>query len=76
PASSKLKAILDILSDKDQLWSPYGIRSLSKSNVYYGKGENYWRGPIWINMNYLSLGSLHKVHFLSHSPITACQLSG
>jgi mannosyl-oligosaccharide glucosidase len=61
PASPKLKAILNILSDKDKVWSPYGIRSLSKSDSYYGTGENYWRGPIWMNMNYLILSSLYKV---------------
>lgn len=41
----------------------FGIRSLSVSDPLYGVGENYWRGPIWINMNYLVLGALH--HYAS-----------
>lgn len=45
----------------DHLWSPYGIRSLSATHPLFGQGENYWRGPIWVQMNYLALSVLHKV---------------
>jgi glycogen debranching enzyme len=64
PDSPHLGAILDIVRDPDQLWSPYGIRSLSKQDPHFGQGENYWRGPIWIQMNYLALSALHNVGFL------------
>ncbi|KAL0141009.1 mannosyl-oligosaccharide glucosidase CWH41/GLS1 [Mucor lusitanicus] len=61
PADSpKLGAILDIIEKEDELWSPYGLRSLSASDPIFGTGENYWRGPIWININYLTLQSLYK----------------
>ncbi|KAI8637550.1 glycoside hydrolase [Parasitella parasitica] len=61
PADSpKLGAILDIIEREDELWSPYGLRSLSASDPVFGTGENYWRGPIWININYLTLQSLYK----------------
>ena len=54
PADSpRLKPILDLISDPKELWSDYGIRSLSQTDEFYGTDENYWRGPIWINMNYL-----------------------
>lgn len=58
PDSEKLKPILDLISDPEHLWSPYGLRSLSKSDKLFGTGENYWRGPIWININYLALQRL------------------
>jgi mannosyl-oligosaccharide glucosidase len=59
PANSpRLKPILDLLSDPEELWSNYGIRSLSKKDEYYGTDENYWRSPIWINMNYLIVKNL------------------
>jgi len=59
PADSpRLGAVLDLISDPEELWSDYGIRSLSKSDEFYGTGENYWRSPVWINMNYLAVRSL------------------
>src|SRR5271156_6038097 len=62
PADSPhLGALLDVISSPSHLWSDYGLRSLSKSDEFYSQGENYWRGPIWINMNYLALSSLYKV---------------
>jgi mannosyl-oligosaccharide glucosidase len=62
PADSPhLSALLDMMADPDHLWSPHGLRSLSRSDEFYSTGENYWRGPIWVNMNYLALSSLYKV---------------
>lgn len=65
PDSPHLGAILDLLRDPEHLWSPYGLRSLSAAHPEFGQGENYWKGPIWIQMNYLALASLHKVRFPS-----------
>lgn len=64
PDSAKLKALLDQLRDPAHLWSPYGLRSLSTTDAFYERenaaGDNpYWRGSIWINMNYLALDALH-----------------
>ncbi|KAF3920501.1 hypothetical protein ABW20_dc0107870 [Dactylellina cionopaga] len=53
--SEKLGSILNIIGDEEQLWSPFGLRSLSRQDEFYSKGENYWRGPIWVNMNYLAI---------------------
>ncbi|KAJ2347145.1 Processing alpha glucosidase I, partial [Coemansia sp. RSA 2618] len=68
PESPKLGHILDMIEDPDELWTEFGIRSLSKSDTHYGKGEDYWRGPIWININYLVLSSLHKNYMSSDGP--------
>ncbi|KAI0078991.1 glycoside hydrolase [Panus rudis PR-1116 ss-1] len=68
PDSPHLGAILDLLHDPEHLWSPYGIRSLSKSHPLFGQGENYWRGPIWIQMNYLALSSLYKTYGAQEGP--------
>jgi mannosyl-oligosaccharide glucosidase len=61
PESPRLDAVLNLIRDPEELWSPYGIRSLSKSHPEFGQGENYWKGPIWIQMNYLVLQALHNV---------------
>lgn len=61
----KIEHIVDMLKDPEQLWSPYGIRSLSKSDEKYRTAENYWRSPIWLNINYLVLEAL--VHYKQES---------
>jgi mannosyl-oligosaccharide glucosidase len=53
--SPKIAKFLDFISDPRELWSPYDIRSMSKSDEQYGTGENYWRSPIWSIINYLIL---------------------
>ena len=61
PHSPHLGAVLKLIRDPEELWSPYGIRSLSKGDPYYGTDENYWRSPVWININYLIVDELLKL---------------
>ncbi|KAF1353189.1 glucosidase I [Delphinella strobiligena] len=56
-----LKAVLDLIQDPNELWSPHGIRSLSQKDEFYGTAENYWRSPIWMNMNYLIVKELFTI---------------
>ncbi|GAB7350307.1 hypothetical protein MBLNU459_g0941t1 [Dothideomycetes sp. NU459] len=56
-----LGAVLDLIQNEDELWSPFGIRSLSQQDEFYGTAENYWRSPIWMNMNYLIVKELYNV---------------
>jgi mannosyl-oligosaccharide glucosidase len=58
PDSDHMGPILDLISDEKELWTKFGLRSLSISDANYGTAENYWRGPIWINMNYLAVREL------------------
>ena len=58
-----LGSILAAILDPGQLFTPYGLRSLSKSASIYDKRNTehdppYWRGPIWININFLAVRAL------------------
>ncbi|KAM0791195.1 hypothetical protein ACM66B_005677 [Microbotryomycetes sp. NB124-2] len=68
PDSPRLGAVLDSLSDSERMWSPYGIRSLSKSDKYFHTGEDYWCSPIWIPMNYMILSALYKTYAAEPGP--------
>ncbi|KAK0619775.1 glycoside hydrolase family 63 protein [Immersiella caudata] len=61
PDNPKLGRVLALIGDEEELWSNHGIRSLSKKDEFYGTNENYWRSPVWININYLAIVELHKV---------------
>ncbi|RWS05953.1 mannosyl-oligosaccharide glucosidase-like protein [Dinothrombium tinctorium] len=64
PDNPKLSRILDNMKNPDTLWSPFGLRSLSKNSSYYQQYNTevdapYWRGAVWINLNYLTLKALN-----------------
>ncbi|KAI5461508.1 family 63 glycoside hydrolase [Mariannaea sp. PMI_226] len=61
PDDPKLGKLLDLIGDEDELFSPHGIRSLSKKDEMYGTGENYWRGPVWMPINYMILSQLRNL---------------
>lgn len=68
PDSPYLDRILKNMRDPEILWTNYGLRSLSKQAPLYHKSNTdvdppYWRGQIWININYLALRALH--HYAS-----------
>ncbi|KAG8232260.1 hypothetical protein J437_LFUL012875 [Ladona fulva] len=62
--SQHLGTLLSKLERKDLLWTNYGLRSLAKTSPYYMKYNTehdppYWRGQIWMNINYLAVRALH-----------------
>ena len=79
PSSDQLGHILQQLKDEKLLWTPYGLRSMAKSSPLYQKHNTehdppYWRGAIWININYLAVRSLHYYGYIvkgPHSPLAA-----
>lgn len=58
PTHPHLPSILDLIQDPNHLWTSHGIRSLSVQDKKYGVGDNHWRSPIWVNMNFLILEQL------------------
>lgn len=64
PDSQQLGQLLQDLRNTNLLWTKYGLRSLAKNAPLYNQRNTqhdppYWRGAIWINMNYLVARSLH-----------------
>ena len=64
PSSIQLDRILQDITNPELLWTKYGLRSLAKTSPLYDQYNTehdapYWRGAIWINMNYLTLRALH-----------------
>ena len=68
PDSPKLGVILKNITDRDCLWTDFGLRSVAakingKPARYYDayndpESPPYWRGPIWVNLNYFALDAL------------------
>lgn len=61
--SPYLGKMLKDMRDPELLWTNYGLRSLAKNSPMYMKRNTehdppYWRGPIWININYLAVKAL------------------
>ena len=57
------KALLDLLEDEEELLAEEGIRSLSKADKEYTTEDNYWRGPVWMPLNYLFLRAAKKYYW-------------
>ena len=62
--SDRFEALLRIVESRSLLWTDHGLRSMATTDTFYmqpnAEGDNpYWRGPIWVNANYLALSALH-----------------
>jgi mannosyl-oligosaccharide glucosidase len=74
PDSPRLLSLLNLIRDPKHLWTPFGLRSLSTKDQFYEQ-ENapgdrpYWRGSLWININYLALDALY--HYSHHAKDSA-----
>ncbi|KAJ1547706.1 Processing alpha glucosidase I, partial [Nowakowskiella sp. JEL0078] len=63
--SEYLLHTLELIRNEQELWTPYGLASLSQSDSLFESDEDYWRGAIWMNINYLVLSSLYKNYMYS-----------
>ncbi|XP_035426916.1 mannosyl-oligosaccharide glucosidase [Cygnus atratus] len=64
PDSPRLASVLAAMRSERQLWTPFGLRSLARDSPLYMQRNTehdppYWRGPVWVNINYLALRALH-----------------
>jgi mannosyl-oligosaccharide glucosidase len=59
---SKLESSLKFAADVEEVFSPYGLRGVSKQDEQYYPGTGYWRGPVWVSVNYLFLRGLNMFY--------------
>jgi mannosyl-oligosaccharide glucosidase len=71
PDSPRLAGITRALVDPAQLWSEFGILSLSRADPLFGSGENYWKGAIWININYMLVAAIESRYAAHNSELAA-----
>jgi alpha,alpha-trehalase len=77
PEASAKQMITRYMLNKDVMWAPHGVRSLSKQDPDYNNAAiivpySNWQGPIWINANYMNYIALKKYGFNKE----AAELSG
>jgi mannosyl-oligosaccharide glucosidase len=67
PDASRTQRVLAHLSNPEEFWSDYGIRSVSKDASIYEPGystsgwkNSNWRGPVWLPINYLLVQALSQ----------------
>ncbi|OQV18067.1 Mannosyl-oligosaccharide glucosidase GCS1 [Hypsibius exemplaris] len=63
PSAATLGHTLDHLRSPNLLWTDYGVRSLARNSALFAAHNTehdapYWRGAVWINMNFLILKAL------------------
>lgn len=69
PSAERSERIVDHLTNPEEFWTPYGVRSLSADSEIYEPGHSEsgwknsnWRGPVWMPLNYLLVQRLKGSH--------------
>ena len=80
PSADARRMILCHLLNPDEMQSRYGFRSLAKSDPGYNNQAiidpySNWRGPIWINANFLDWIALRRYGFNAESRQLAVTLA-
>jgi alpha,alpha-trehalase len=81
PQAEGERVIREHLLNPAEMRSPYGFRSLAKSDAAYNNDAiinpySNWRGPIWINANYLDWIALRRYGFDQEAHWLAVSLAG
>jgi alpha,alpha-trehalase len=81
PQAEGERMIREHLLNPEEMRAPYGFRSLAKSDPAYNNEAiinpySNWRGPIWINANYLDWIALRRYGFDKEAHRLAVTLAG
>ena len=58
---SRLSSILEKMFSAEELLDAFGLLSLSKKDPEFRTTGNYWRGNIWLNVQYLCLRGIKNL---------------
>ncbi len=60
PGDAQVSGLLRHLTDEREFWTPYPIPSVARDEPSFTTGQ-MWRGPTWINTNWLLIRSLERL---------------
>lgn len=66
--------MLKIATDPQQMMSEFGMRSLSKNDQFYRNSPDYFRGNIFVHLNYMLLRGL-KLYYINEDESTESDFS-
>jgi neutral trehalase len=52
-------SIVAYLVNPAELWSPFPLASVAQNQPSY-QPANYWRGPVWINLNWMAIRGMER----------------
>jgi putative isomerase len=53
--------VIGHLTNPEEFWGPYTIPSVARNDPHFD-AEKMWRGPIWVNINYIFIEALRQIH--------------
>ena len=57
--------LVSVLTDPDRFWSEMPVPSISLDDPAYG--SDMWRGPVWLNYNYMIMQGLRKYGYTAEA---------
>jgi len=63
-SSQELRAAISNLTRENWLWTEFGVPTVSRGDRTYDPNR-MWRGPIWVNVNYMLVEALSKAGYHS-----------
>ena len=54
-----VRRLIDHLTDPREFWTAYPLPTVAHSDPQFN-GEQMWRGPTWVNINYIFTEALHR----------------
>ncbi len=57
--TARVRRLVAQLTDPKQFWGAHGVPTVAFDDAAYNS-QDYWRGPVWLNINYLAASALFR----------------